>query len=341
MPLLGARAFPASEALAVHRPGWMLVWKGIRERQPPPEVGLNGDLMQGWWLGYGDHYLLRHVDAYAAILPVLDWQRLPGVVVGSRERPKWQRSSRVGQLAHDGLGIASQHFNDKHVRVRSSCFILDDQVLVLGADADNARRVTIDQCLQRAPVRRLAADGGPTAEIERATTATVAVGDWVLHAGVGYQCLAGGPMRVTVAERRGSWHRINNNFSAEELSASVLLLELDLTDRSAFAYRLVPQADAPGWSSSAPGARIVVNESEHQVVATDDGRILAVFHRPGAVAIGARRIAVDQPCLCLITEQAVAVARLKPEAGAITVADGARRIRLATAGDGTTVTAGW
>jgi len=148
-------------------------------------------------------------------------------------------------------------------------------------------------------------------------------------------------MRVTVAERRGSWHRINNNFSAEELSASVLLLELDLTDRSAFAYRLVPQADAPGWSSSAPGARIVVNESEHQVVATDDGRILAVFHRPGAVAIGARRIAVDQPCLCLITEQAVAVARLKPEAGAITVADGARRIRLATAGDGTTVTAGW
>jgi chondroitin AC lyase len=75
----GFRYYPYSDFTAYQTPRFSFFLKTISARTLPTEVGLNSENLKGHLLNSGDAYLIRNGKEYFNLMPVWDWQRLPGI----------------------------------------------------------------------------------------------------------------------------------------------------------------------------------------------------------------------------------------------------------------------
>jgi chondroitin AC lyase len=350
--LAGFRHFPRGDFTVCHRKGFSFFLKTVSSRTLPTE-SINGENPKGGLLHSGDGYFVRDGREYHNLMPVWDWDLLPGVTWSAgAPRPGRDRGGFVGGLGDGQSGLAAMAcaFGEggKYAPVlmaRKAWFCHGDLVVHLIGDIrapglKQPVRTALDQCRAEGDVT--VAAGGRREAVRDAASRRFEVVSWLHHRGVAYVLLSPGSVTLKAGEVSGSWRSINAGQPAGEVKEKVFLAVLEhgaKPEGASAAYLLAPAAAADDAAALAarPGVEVLANDGARQAVRFADGTIMAAFFAAGALGDKARPLlAADAPCLVMVRGGKVRACNPAFKALNITVeAVGVGRVRLALPGDGT------
>lgn len=311
-PLVGNRHFWRGDLMSHHRAGYYASVRVTSDRLRQTEV-VNDENLLGQHLADGVNYLYLTGSEYRDILPVWDWQRLPGTTCEqtgdmSVENGKPGERSFAGGVSDGRYGVAAMDFARGALTARKSWFFFDAAYVCLGAGITCASNkpviTTLNQCLLSGEIR-CGTEAGPLAQASR----TLHGETWVHHAGVGYVLLEPTDLELTNQPVTGSWLRIAP-VPPGEVTADVFCLSLNHgagARDGAYVYTVVPGATAEQTAQLAanPTIEVLANATALQACRSLTAGVTGIAaYEAGAIDLpGLPHLVVSQPCLLLWREQ--------------------------------------
>lgn len=276
---------------------------------------VNGENLQGSYLGDGATYIYVKGSEYEDIFPVWDWSRLPGVtspLIADKNllKPRnWKitnPSDFVGGVSDGRYGAATLALNRDGITAKKSWFYFDDEIVCLGAGiscekAGQSIVTSVNQCLARGDVLLNSGKAQPGIQ-------DYAGLKWAWHDGVGYVFPEPLPLRLGIQKQEGKWTDISaasrNQATMTEDIFSIWIQHGEKPKESCYAYLILPGASAETVAarSRKPDVVILKNTPALQAVRhTKLNLTQAVFHVPGTLDCGGgKTISVDKPCILLL-----------------------------------------
>jgi chondroitin AC lyase len=286
-PLQGAKHFWRSDFSVAQGPGFYASVRMYSDRIANTDFNGPENLL-GHHLADGVTTLMTHGREYAAIFPLWDWQKLPGVTArqspplqpGAPRRDKGSRRF-VGGVSDGQAAFSAFDFERDGLTAKKAWLLTPAGMLGLGAGINDESGsdvvTTVNQCLQ--------------------SGAIVTDGDRVSQDGLVYVALQNTAFRQSGEKRDGRWQRIHQQESDEEVTGDVFTLWIDHghNPRNAtYAYAVAPEG------SAMPRTKVPANTSDLQV-AEMNGWMGMAFYQPGRLpTAGFGIVSAEQPCLLLL-----------------------------------------
>lgn len=344
-PLSGFRYFPYSDFAAFQGRDFSFFLKTISTRTLPCE-SINGENLKGHMLNSGGAYLVADGSEYYDLMPVLDWNKLPGTTTfegaaGILRRP-FSGSVSDGKSGLTAMDYRMRAAGKGGITARKAWVCHGGVILCLiaglTAEGYEGPVVTVlDQCRLKGPVSvngRLLKGKG---------TDTISDVRYIHHGNFAYLPL--GPSTVAILRDTvsGTWSSINRGESDSTVRDSVftalLLHGKDASDDAA-AYVLAYASTAATSAGLAthPFWKILRNDTLCQAAAFSDGILCAAFFGAGRLKVpGGAWLTVSRPCLLLWSGRTLYLSDPLHLGGNITVHIGRRNISGELPGDGTTM----
>lgn len=344
-PLRGFRYYPYSDLAVWQGLPFTFFVKTISDRTLPAE-SINGENRKGKLMNSGDAYFIRNGKEYFNLMPVWDWEKLPGITsFPGAERVV--RHSFVGSVTDSVSGLTVMDYEMQGsgghsltgpavhpLRARKFWACHDGVVvcLIAGQGGDSTERAggsfsegqpftVLDQCRKQGDVVK---------------------GDkWVWHSGLAYILLGREKLNVFAGEASGSWQSINQSQPATLIKDSVFMPVVyhraGKTFSSGYVVTACPQGEV-GALVRDPLWKVLRNDTTCQAVRFADGVTLCAFWQPGSVRPGhGHDVRVDGPCLVLLSGDKLYVSNPAHIRSTITVSFGGKSRRMILPEDGTTV----
>lgn len=306
--LQGYWYFPYSDFSAYHQRDFSFFLKTISSRTLATE-SINSENLLGHLLNSGDAYLIHDGNEYFNLMPVWDWEKLPGVT-SFEGADHIKRQPYNGSVSADSVGMTSMEYRleskdgTRSISARKSWFFYKGKVICLigdlkGTNVDRAY-TTLDQARWRDKVYR----NGSGKVLEKGTHELDHV-KWLYQAPFAYAMLQPASIELKLEEVIGSWTRINLNESADKISEEIFLPVLQHTLGSvpqSAAYYFTSARNKRSWRKAArsPGVRILQNDSLVQAVAFPDNTRMYSFFEAGIQSDADSRVETDKPCVLMI-----------------------------------------
>jgi len=357
-PPRGFRYFPYSDFAAYHHPKFSFFVKTLSDRTLPAE-SINSENIKGHLMNSGDAYLIRDGQEYFNLMPVWDWDKLPGIT-SCNGADKVVRHPFTGGVTDSvsGLSVMDYELKDTagHSLTARKYWACHDGLVVClvaglritGPDGQpgptgsaGAAFTVLDQCRWRGDI---VVDGRVVGAGDHSSLSR-----WVYHSGVGYVFLQPAAVTVHAGETRASWRSIN--LSLPDTSVTERLFMPVMNTPSASSGYVLAAAESPGETAALakePLWKILRNDSVCQAVRFSDGVVMCAFWQAGAVDLDGqqkpyldprRKVAVDTPCLILLSGDNLYASDPAHSAKEVTVSLDGKSLRLRLPGDGTTVRA--
>lgn len=311
--------FWRSDFMVHRRPEYYVSTRMSSSRVLASEV-VNGENLQGGYLGDGATYVYLTGHEYEGIFAVWDWSRLPGVtspritdknLLKPRNWSVTNHGDFVGGVSDGCYGAAVLELNRDGLTARKGWFYFDDQIVCLGAGITGDRKdlfitTSVNQCLARGDVTVEAGTGATVPPAGRKEYATL---KWAWHDNVGY--VFPEPQQITLGsqEQTGGWNEVTARAMPTPVTQKVFSIWINhgAGPRDAhYSYLILPGASPVTLQAQAGASDITIlqNTSSLQAVRHAKLKVLqAVFHRPGTLAYAdGKTIAVDKPCVLLLVE---------------------------------------
>lgn len=341
--LEGYRYFPYSDFAAYQRSRFSWFVKTMSDRTLPAE-SINSENLKGHLMNSGDAYLIRDGQEYFNLMPVWDWDKLPGITSFSGAA-KVVRHPFTGGVTDSvsGLSVMDYELKDsagRWLKAKKYWACHDGLVVCLVGDlrTETARGAftVLDQCRWRGDIvvdGRMAGAGNDKFSSAR----------WLWHSGVGYIFLQPQALEIHAREVTGNWRGINLSLADSTVTERIFMPVIKHPAgpgpfSSGYVLTARERADQVAKAAKTPSWKILRNDSACQAVQFRDGVVMGAFWKGGSLRLNKRRtLAVDTPCLILLSGGKLYISNPAHLPGAVTVSiDGkSRRIRLP--GDGTTV----
>ena len=325
---LGSRAFPTSDLLIEHHPGFYVSVRMFSKRLWNTDAACNHEGLKSRYLADGCTFLMRSSSEYHSIFPCWDWQRIPGttvcrsdlVLTGGNVRTTGKRAF-VGALSDGVRGFAAMDFERDKLTARKTWFMQPDGMLALGAGIacsdTHPVETVVNQCLL----------GGEVTVSQGANTSRLTAGTHILgtpcivnHGGFDY-VFEKQPGRL-VAELRsavtGDWTTINRGKfkrpTPETKNVFCLRIEHGVAPRAetySYRVRLPAGTGDPAVSES----RILARTPELMATACggENAVLQVAFFAPGELDVqtplllvqgeAPLSVSVDRPCLVQLRRQ--------------------------------------
>lgn len=307
-PIDGFRHFPKADFTVYHRPDFSFFVKTVSNRTHLTE-SINNENLLGHHLNTGDHYFVRTGEEYFDLMPVWDWEKLPGLTHAPGLGPI-ARQPFVGGLGDKRSGLAAMDLrktgdDGAELRVNRTWFFHDDfAVALLGgwdlSGTEVAPYTVLDQSRLLGDVV-VVGSGGETRDLgegEHRLEQPLAI----LHGDVAWLPIGAASTTVRVGPAGGSWQRINGNHSGERVVEPLFL-----------AWMTHGRAPQPGSFAVAPGLdaeqarrlaaaapwEVLCNNQAIQAIQFDDSTAMAALFEPGQIEFGGGRFSSSVPCLVL------------------------------------------
>ncbi|MDH7461765.1 polysaccharide lyase 8 family protein [Chitinophagaceae bacterium 26-R-25] len=297
------------------RPQYSFNVRMVSTRTKRCEAG-NLENLLGRYLSDGSTNLQRSGSEYYNIMPVWEWDKIPGVTSRDyvNDRPttvQWgeQGSTAFAGGVSDGVYTASayvQHYDS--VQLKKSWFLFDREIVCLGAgirsEADEQVTTTINQCWLRGDV--FTSDKKQKTLKKEQVAISSKEAAWVWHDSIGYYFPQGGDMRISNAVQSGNWNKINNSFSDELLSGKVFKLWFNhgaKPQNASYSYIVLPAVNnvAEMKKYDAKQIHVIANNDSVQAVQHEGlGVIQIVFYKAGKVDVSGFSFSVDKSCIAMI-----------------------------------------
>ncbi len=270
----------------------------------------NGENLLGYWMSFGNTFLMLDGDEYRNIFPVWDWKYIPGVTAPAYQGPGagWGQSlshaSFVGGVSNGNYGVTTMDLQIMNTKAKKSWFHFADEIVALGAGITSSSDLEISTT-----VNQTLLDGAVTVDgtvYEKGQRNLVGV-SWIHHDNVGYVFPESWTGVLSNASQSGSWHKINSNKSADVINKDVFSLRIshDLTPQDDnYQYILVPGKTVEqiqAYSTALP-ITVLENSSDIQAVFHEElNHTGIVFHRAGTLKISPDlTLSVDRPSTLLL-----------------------------------------
>lgn len=295
-PLDGFRYYPRSDFSVYHQPQFSFFLKTISDRTLPAE-SINRENLKGHLLHSGDGYFIRNGEEYTDLMPVWDWEHLPGVTAfpGARSISRKPFTGSVTD-GYSGLTVMDYHLGDVAARKFWACY--DNMMVCLIAEIQgvDSMYTTLDQC-------RLQGDVWINTQQK-----PLQQGDhhlrnirWIYHNKLAYMPLETSAVNLHMTTQEGSWQSINASGTSDIVKEKAFMPVLQRTQGYAVAYcdnlrRVRRLADKKPW-------KVLKNTAACQALQWEDGTVMAAFYEAGNVG----DLTVDRACLVLVKGDAIHV----------------------------------
>lgn len=238
-------------------------------------------------LSYGTQTcIMKNGDEYFNINPVWDYSRIPGTtsLIQTDEqllaRKDWTNcplpNQCFGGKGQGSRAVIYERAEHDGIKMLVADFAFEDGFVCLGVETerqdgfDGAKFVsTVDQCLVQGDL--------------------LVESNSILHNGIRYTALRDTRIKSAVETKRGSWQRNNAAQSDETVSAEVLTLSIEHSEKSQCEYAyMISSAESP-----TPKVEVLRNDCSVQAIRLPDGSVMAVFHRSETLAVADKSLTHD------------------------------------------------
>ncbi|MFC1761061.1 polysaccharide lyase family 8 super-sandwich domain-containing protein [Planctomycetota bacterium] len=312
--LIGFKPFWRSEIGIQRRPDWYASVKMSSSRMIGSET-CNSENMLGLHLGDGLALVYQDGTEYKDIVPLWDWNRLPGTTCDQAYgdlKPKdflkyRSPSDFCGVLGHDESGLAAMIYQREKLEARKAWFFEPDSIICLGAGIQGETIGPVFTSIQQSWLRGKA---------EQDT-------DLIHHDQTGYRFLDGEPTLKTDLVT-GNWtssYPDRPDRSAEGKVFSIWIDHGKAPQDSSYAYIIYPQvstADYMNETIASDQTKVLSNTPAIGAIENERG-VYAVFYDTGTLQSSKGSIEVDAPCLFHLTETQLIISDLQHKSPAISV----------------------
>jgi chondroitin AC lyase len=310
--LQGYRYYPYSDFSAFHNQDFSFFVKTVSTRTLPTE-SINSENLKGRLLHSGDAYLIRDGEEYFNLMPLWDWERLPGLT-SFKGAYKVNRKPFVGSVSNgsSGLSVMDYCLEDKEqkqrVKARKFWASHGNKVVCLMAglealNTDAEVYTSLDQSRWRGEVTinrpyNVLKEGEH--QLERVK--------WIHHSGFAYIPIQPEQIDMHLKTVSGTWKSINNSLSDSILTDKVFMpvIRHGREVRGVSTGYVLTSCATPAQAQALarkPNWTVLRNDKDCQAVSFSDGTVMAAFYQAGSLNLkGNRKLTVDKPCLIMIAE---------------------------------------
>lgn len=297
------------------RPAYAFNVRMVSSRTKRSEAG-NKENLFGRYLSDGATNIQLRGPEYYNIMPVWEWDKIPGVTSRdyAADRPMTEFWGQDGSNAFaggvsDGVYGASAYVLDyDSLEAKKSWFFFDDEIVCLGAGIKSNTAENITTTVNQSWLNGEVLNTLNSQKTGREKTMDInAQGkSWVLHDGVGYYFPEGGAISLSTRQQKGSWNRINNAHSKDEVSGNVFKLWMNHGTKplaGKYAYIVLPglKRAADMKKSNTSAIQILANTANIQAVYHQSLDIFqAVYYQPGSITFASFELNVDKAAILLI-----------------------------------------
>lgn len=314
--LLGFRHYPYSDFAVYHQPGFSFFLKTISTRTLPTE-SINNENLKGHLLNSGDAYWIRNGKEYYNLMPVWNWEKLPGIT-NFKNSDHIERSPFVGSLKYKDSGMSVMDYTlvakdgEQKVSAKKLWACHNGWVICLIADLQKSAQLSpppftvLDQSRLQGDVfcntyRKSVAEGRH--EIVKA--------NWIWHNEL--LCIFPTPLHLslTLGDAEGRWSDINYSESKKIVKEKIFLPVLSHSTSEiknfAYAYTGCTNPEKADSLRLNAGWHILQNNQECQAVAYEGDLKMIAFYKAGKLQHKKMIVEVDKPSLIIIHKENVIV----------------------------------
>ena len=318
----GNKHFWLSDYMSHNRNGYHVGIKLASNRTKSGEV-VNDENLLGYYLSDGVTSLMQDGDEYYNIMPVIDWNKLPGTTTPQgalqnlNDWAQWNgehlwnwkgNCSFVGGVSDGEYGAAVMDYSRDGLDAHKAWFMFDDQMVALGTNinsySDKTIYTSINQCALDGDV---IVSNGKTAQ--KITKAQDLSGKYVLHNGIGY--ISDSPMILETEERTDSYIKINSYSTYKDKYETREIFELGIDhgiepEDGKYEYRTVFNADEAKMNKELTNSSIKVlrNDDKVQAVYDSEKKITqAIFWKMDTLELpSGLTLTTSKKCMLIIRE---------------------------------------
>jgi chondroitin AC lyase len=305
--------FYSSDYTLHNQPSYSFNVRAVSKRTVRTEAG-NRENLLGKFLADGSTNIQRTGDEYFNIMPIWEWDKIPGVTARDYVEDKqttieWGEvgvGSFIGGVSDGTYGASVYSLDYNEVTAKKAWFFFDDKVVCLGAGissyAKEAITTTINQAWLKGPVKAFADD--KFTEVKNLKSKNV---DWIWHDSIGYYFPNKGEIHLTTEKQKGSWSKINANRSDKLIKGNVFKMWFNHgedPENQTYAYIVKPGVSENKMLTNKPSSiKILSNTPQLQAVEnTDLQMVQVVFYEAGSLKGDDFSIKTDEPCVLFIKD---------------------------------------
>ncbi|RYY00987.1 MAG: chondroitin AC lyase [Gammaproteobacteria bacterium] len=340
--LKGFKYFPYSDMAAYHTPDFSFFLKTISTRTLSTE-SINRENLKGRLLNSGDHYIVRSGNEYANMMPVWDWQRLPGITAFA-DAAVIDKKDFAGSVTNGSSGLTAMEYSLRDSQSTKSLtakklWVNHKNYLVCLVTDINMHNVetaytTLDQSRFLTDIfidnRKV---GFGKYEIKE--------GEYVYQNEIVYKALFNDKMHLFSGPVSGSWYSINNSYADQKVVENVFMPYIDHHPGQGQAGYLIAYAKNKKKAEKINAGKDIVvlaNDSSKQVIAIGKKNYFGAFYSQASFTAKGIHFSVDRPCLVIISGNKLSISDPARKGGAVNLTYNGKRFEIVLLPDGTTTT---
>ncbi|MFC5282947.1 polysaccharide lyase family 8 super-sandwich domain-containing protein [Pedobacter alpinus] len=293
------------------RPTYSFNVRSVSKRTVRTEMG-NRENLLGKFLPDGSTNIQRTGDEYFNIMPIWEWDKIPGVTSRDYLEDKkitieWGErglNSFIGGVSDRFYGASVYQLDYDEVTAKKAWFFFDNEVVCLGTDINSYAKeqitTTVNQAWLKGPVKAFADD--KLMDVKNLNSKNV---DWVWHDSIGYYFPNKGNIQIITDKQKGSWAKVNANRSDELVKGDVFKMWFkhgENPEKQEYAYIVKPQvSEQEMLNIKSDAIKILCNTQQIQAVQNTDLQMVQVFfYEAGTLKTSNFSITTNEPCVLLI-----------------------------------------
>ena len=275
---------------------------------------LNGENPLAYYTGMGATFYSVDGDEYYNVLPLYDWNKVPGTTTRQGLLPKkdegfsynaYGNTNHVSGCSDGTVGVNYMDLKDHGVTGKKAYFMFDNAMVCLGADLKSKGSEPLLTCINQANLKGDVILGNEAAQVMGASEKQTGVFSYIYHDDIAY--FTNAPIQVETEHVDGDWKTINERFAKESpISGDTFTISIPHEQKvNDYAYTVLMNTTPEESKEYASSARyqVIANTKDVQAVFdTETGILEAVFHKKGTLTFGNNKsISVNKPCVLMLT----------------------------------------
>jgi chondroitin AC lyase len=312
--LTGFRYFPYSDFAAYQCRRFSFFLKTLSTRTLPSE-SINGENLKGHLLNSGDAYLIHDGHEYFNLMPVWNWDALPGITTFTGA-DKMIRKPFTGSVSDSMSGLTAMDYEiigrDTAQRVYAhKIWVCHDNLVVCLIAGLTAKNIQGNVCtvLDQSRWQGIVTENRPSNMLKQGNQ-VLPNASWICHNGFSYILLKPSEIRLGMDTVTGSWSSVctseSDTLVADAVFMPVMLHGQQPAGLSAgYVLTYTGSAEQTAALAGYPVWKILRNDDTCQAVQFTDHAVMAAFFSPGVLPISQQvQVRVDRPCLMLLSPAA-------------------------------------
>ena len=303
--------YPYSDFTAYHQKDFSFFLKTISNRTLATE-SINNENLKGRLLNNGDGYLIKNGTEYYNLMPVWDWELLPGIT-NYKGKGMIARQNFAGGVGDKDFGLTAMDYrvedkvNKQTLSAHKIWVCHDDLVVCLIADIQteniqNEVLTALDQCRWQGDVTV-----NETGNVLDEGTHNMKGVKWIHHNGFGYIPIGSADINLNLNTVTGTWASINHSQSSKPITEKVfkpVIVHHIVNSRSESTGYVLASCKTPQHVrklAANPEWNVLSNDKNCQAVSFKDKTLAVAFFTAGSLKIKNAELIADKPCLMLIS----------------------------------------